>query len=199
MLAFTTSLVHSIKRVSIIIVVAILLSATGYIVVSKLTNMTIPIIATGELYQYTSTAGRFSITYPKDWYLSEPPSWSGNDPDIVAYLSSSGFDNSGFLITIRQRKTSATTLEEVRMWGEQLATSKKSYKQLTSQSFTVQGEEMWILEYYVMSGSYINRCLDNYRHHEYTGYILSFCIDESVFEQKRSVFMQVINSFRYAK
>lgn len=157
----------------------------------------------GPMIQSKSAVGHFVISHPADWQFGETPSGLNGDPTIIAYVSYRNLLKVGVDIEIHRSLSAATSIDQVSSWGEQIARERDGYREIALSPLFVRGEASQTREYTYstpttpIQSSYTRQCLDDYRLHKGTGYILSMCVEAEDFSALEPVFQDMINSFAF--
>ncbi len=157
----------------------------------------------GKILQSTSTSGGFSISHPEHWAFRETPRGYQGDSTVVAFLVYPNLPKLGIYIVIRRQNISYGSVEAVAEMGEQTARKQQGYRELSMERSTAGNEETLLREYVWLTpatplqSSQPRQCLDNYRLHNRTAYILTLCVDAENFSAVKPTFQQMIESFTY--
>jgi len=140
-----------------------------------------------------------SISYPKSWVAVLTPQGNHGDSEIIAVI---GVPGRGLpSVTVAQKTLSDPTLTAVVMWGESRAASKSSYVALSSGfSGSIPGivrEYQYVV--ITLFGESLVHCRDLYVLHDSIGLSLSFCAEETDWEEVVGTIDEMILSFKFVR
>lgn len=140
----------------------------------------------------------FEIQVPESWVISETPQGNHGDNDIFAVIAVPG---RGYpFVSMASKEFTENDLNQVAAWGEIRILEKSSnYQQLRLDGFHTDYLEGLLHEYQKfgvegMPGKVTIQCLDFYYLKNQMGYSISFCAEQSDWDDVKPVFQQMIES-----
>lgn len=140
------------------------------------------------------------ITYPEEWEYTVTPRGIWENPDVIALFTFRNYLKLGIRGSIERMPDAAVTIEDVANRGDLLANNQLGYKEISLTEEHLFNERALKREYvFLVPATPLEpvqsiHCLESYRIHRGTGYLLSLCVNEEEFSRLRELFQSVINS-----
>ena len=149
---------------------------------------------------FVSKEFHISFDYPQTWVAYELTQGNHGDMEAIASVGYAGLAAQPNVL-VAQKSFAHPTLEDVASWGEERLKAQSSpYVIVKLGTMTSPNEGAITRDYSIVSttplGQFTKTCMDWYNVEDSKGYVLSFCADESYWQEMESVFIQMAQSFK---